>query len=61
MEPSELKKARIKDIYVDDKSRVEVIKYINNYIKAYNKDRLKGLYLTGSFGSGKKHINKCII
>lgn len=55
-EPSELKKARIKDIYVDDKSRVEVIKYINNYIKAYNKDRLKGLYLTGSFGSGKTYL-----
>ena len=55
-EPSELKKSRIKDIYVDDKSRVEVIKYINNYIKAYNKDRLKGLYLTGSFGSGKTYL-----
>lgn len=55
-EPSELKKAKIKDIYVDDKSRVEVIKYINNYIKTYNKDRLKGLYLTGSFGSGKTYL-----
>lgn len=55
-EPSELKNARIKDIYVDDKSRVEVIKYINAYIKNYNKDRLKALYLTGSFGSGKTYL-----
>ena len=55
-EPSELKNARIKDIYVDDKSRVEVIKYINDYIKNYNKDRLKALYLTGSFGSGKTYL-----
>lgn len=55
-EPSELKNARIKDIYVDDKSRVEVIKYINDYIKNYSKDRLKALYLTGSFGSGKTYL-----
>ena len=55
-EPNELKKAKIKDIYVDDKSRVEVIKYINNYIKSFNKNRLKGLYLTGSFGSGKTYL-----
>lgn len=55
-EPSELKNARIKDIYIDDKSRVEVIKYINDYIKNYNKDRLKALYLTGSFGSGKTYL-----
>lgn len=55
-EPSELKNARIKDIYVDDKSRVEVIKYINDYIKNYNKNRLKALYLTGSFGSGKTYL-----
>lgn len=55
-EPSELKNARIKDIYLDDKSRVEVIKYINDYIKNYNKNRLKALYLTGSFGSGKTYL-----
>ena len=55
-EPSELKNARIKDIYVDDKSRVEIIKYINDYIKNYNKNRLKALYLTGSFGSGKTYL-----
>lgn len=55
-EPSELKNARIKDIYVDDKSRVEVIKYINDYIKNYNKNKLKALYLTGSFGSGKTYL-----
>ena len=55
-EPSELKNDRIKDIYVDYKSRFEVIKYINDYIKNYNKNRLKALYLTGSFGSGKTYL-----
>ena len=43
-EPNELKKAKIKDIYVDDKSRVEVIKYINNYIKTYTHTLINKCY-----------------
>ena len=56
-EPSELKNARIKDIYVDDKSRVEVIKYINDYIKNYNKDRLKALSLVNEL---HKRYDYCV-
>lgn len=55
--PSSLKNASFKDIYTDDKSRSEVIKYISYFKKNYftnNKD--KGLYLCGNFGSGKTYI-----
>lgn len=54
---SSLKNAQIKDIYVDDAKRMELIKYINNYYKKYfTKDKEKGLYLYGNFGSGKTYI-----
>ena len=54
--PSSLQNAKLKDIYTDDKSRIEVIIYINDYIKNYFKDRKKGIYLTGNFGSGKTYL-----
>lgn len=55
--PSTLKNAKIKDIYVDDEKRIEVIKYINNYYKKYfTKEKEKGLYLYGNFGCGKTYI-----
>ena len=65
----ELLKARFKDIDVKDKNRVEVIKWIKKFYDEFDlyKD-MKGLYLHGSFGSGKSflvyallnelHINK---
>lgn len=54
--PTSLKNARIKDIYIDDKSRVEVLKYIDAYYKNYQKSRMKGLYLHGNFGCGKTYV-----
>ena len=54
--PSMLANAKMKDIYVDDKSRIDVVKYIDNYIKSYNEKREKGLYLYGNFGTGKTYI-----
>lgn len=54
--PKSIKEAKMKDIYIDDKSRVEIIKYINNFYENYFKDKGKGLYLSGSFGSGKTFI-----
>ena len=50
---SSLKNAKVKDIYTDDKSRIEIILYINDYISSYFKNIKKGVYLTGNFGSGK--------
>lgn len=52
-EPKALKDAKMKDIYTDDKSRIEVIKYIDNF---YNGKESKGLYLHGNFGTGKTYL-----
>ncbi len=46
--------AKIKDIYTDDKKRLPIIKWLKNFYDHYEKvNTLKGLYLHGSFGSGK--------
>lgn len=55
--PEAIKKASMKDIYTEDKNRFKVIKWINKFIKDYDKNKnLKGLYLSGSFGSGKTYL-----
>ena len=49
--------ASMKDIYTDDKSRLETIKWITTFIKKYeNNEKCKGLYLTGNFGCGKTYL-----
>lgn len=55
--PKEIREAKIKDIYTDDKNRQEVIKWILNYVKAYKQDiHGKGIYLHGNFGCGKTYL-----
>lgn len=55
--PKEIKDAKIKDIYTDDKNRQEVIKWILNYVKDYKKGIInKGLFLHGNFGCGKTYL-----
>ena len=55
--PKEIRKASFKDLYSDDTSRVPVMKYIKDFVNNYPKDdKIKGLYLHGSFGSGKTYI-----
>lgn len=57
--PSALMEARMKNIYVDDNARVEVLKYIKEFMKEFpNK---KGIYLNGSFGSGKSYIINAVL
>ena len=53
----ELINARFKNIDVKDKNRVEVIKWIKKFYDEFEiyKD-MKGLYLHGSFGSGKSFL-----
>lgn len=53
----ELYHARFKDIDVKDKNRVEVIRWIKKFYDDFEiyKD-MKGLYLHGSFGSGKSFL-----
>ena len=57
----DVRDANIKDIYKDDKGRLPIIKYISDFIKNYGKKETKGLYLTGSFGSGKTYLVSAII
>ena len=55
--PKEITKANLKDIYLDDKNRMDIIKYFKEFIDSYNKgEKPKGLYLHGSFGSGKTFL-----
>ncbi len=54
-----LRKAKMSNILLDDKAREEVLKYIKEFIKEYpNK---KGIYLYGSFGSGKSYIINALL
>ena len=53
----ELLKARMKDIDVTDKSRVALIKWLKNFYDNYYITKTnKGLYLHGTFGSGKTFL-----
>jgi primosomal protein DnaI len=47
----------MKDIYKDDTTRLEVIKWLKDFMVNYHKERpIKGLYLNGNFGSGKTYL-----
>lgn len=55
--PKEIREAKIKDIYTNDKGREDVIKWILNYAKDYKKGNIsKGLFLHGNFGCGKTYL-----
>lgn len=55
--PTEIKKASFKELYKDDKARVPIIKYFKEFIDSYKENKTaKGIYLTGSFGSGKTYL-----
>jgi len=55
--PSEILSASMKDIYTDDKNRLETIKWLTTFIKKYEfGEKCKGLYLTGNFGCGKTYL-----
>lgn len=49
--------ARMRDIDFEDKKRSSVIKWIDQFFSAYDYGKeMKGLYLHGSFGSGKTFL-----
>ena len=53
----QIRNAKMSEIYTDDKNRIELIKWVTNFIKEYKKgNTTKGLYLSGNFGSGKSYI-----
>lgn len=53
--PKMIKNANLRNVY-KEKNRLEIIKYIKGFLAKYNKDQVKGLYLHGSFGSGKTYL-----
>ena len=53
----EIKKARMKDIDTTDKKRANLIKWLTTFYKNFDISKNnKGLYLHGSFGSGKTFL-----
>lgn len=53
--PKELKNASMKQIFTEDKNRFAAIKWLGTFVKEYPTTK-KGLYLYGSFGSGKTYL-----
>ena len=61
-EPIAIKEARMGDIDLTDKKRVNIIKWAQKFYKEYQKDQhIKGIYLHGSFGAGKSYILAALI
>ena len=55
--PLALKGASLKNVYKDDSKRIEIIKKIKEFYTLYKKGTYtKGIYLSGSFGSGKSYL-----
>ena len=55
--PKEIKEASMKDIDSKNKARFEIIKWLVEFIEKYKPNTgMKGLYLNGSFGSGKTYL-----
>lgn len=56
-EPIAIKEASLSEIDLTDKKRAAIIKWIKAFYKEYEKNKnIKGLYLHGSFGSGKSYM-----
>jgi len=53
-------KITMKDIDITDKRRVNVIKELKTFYTAYGNKEVKGLYLHGSFGSGKTFLTTAL-
>ena len=54
---NEIENASMKDIDITDKKRIKVIKWLKDFYGNYGvKKNIKGLYLHGSFGSGKTYL-----
>lgn len=54
---NEIASARMKDIDINDQNRIKVIKWLKDFYDNYEPiNTLKGLYLHGSFGSGKTFL-----
>jgi len=60
--PLEIKKAKMADIDLTDKNRLPINKWLSKFYKDYQGNKhLKGLYLHGSFGSGKTYLISALL
>lgn len=60
--PLEIRKAKMSDIDVNDAKRIGIIKWLKKFYDNFKKDKhLKGLYLHGSFGSGKTYLISALL
>lgn len=54
--------ARMKDIDVNDKNRIKVIKWLDQFYEEYDFSKnMKGLYLHGNFGCGKTFLISALL
>ena len=52
----------MKDIDINDKNRVKVIKWLKNFYDKYDEGKsMKGLFLHGNFGCGKTFLISCLL
>ena len=59
--PTILKNASLSEI-ITEKERANILKYIKDFLKKkINNEEVKGLYLSGSFGSGKSYILSALL
>lgn len=59
--PKVLQNASLSEIIIE-KERNEILKYIKDFLKKkINNEEVKGLYLSGSFGSGKSYILSALL
>ena len=55
--PEALRNASMSEVDISDGKRVQTIKWLKNFYDTYKDNpKQKGLYLTGSFGSGKTYL-----
>ena len=52
-----VRNAKMSEIYTDNDDRKDIIKWLVKFIKDYKDEKkVKGLYLSGNFGSGKSYL-----
>ncbi len=55
--PKEIANASFKELYKDSKARLPIVQYFRSFMEDYLAGKkVKGLYLCGSFGSGKTYM-----
>lgn len=55
--PKKVKEASLKDLYKNDKNRVQFMKYVKTFVDEFTDNKkTKGIYLHGSYGTGKTYL-----